>query len=196
MKFGCLLKPSIAIAIAAASTAALALTAGQGANLSVPSQAAPNAHPEVGKPSIPSDSPRSRFRTALHAWEQREYPAAAQSLREAESWIRVETTQAIGEGRLALDAAGTDLSAAGSGLVAAASWAGSGVNAAVVRVDAMSEALANEIAAGENWTRKEVASAFEALGYALDTLGNAIAAPAAADTWAMRLPNPLAAPVT
>lgn len=230
MRFRRLLTTIVVVAAAStASTAALALTAGQQLALSATSRAAPDALPDAARPSAQSDMPQSRFRAALEAWEHQDYPAAAQSIREVESWIRLETAQAVGEGRQALDAssaeldslatalergkhetreaierrfakaehalalshranaasawakdslhlASSELRAAGKGLAAAANWAGSGVNAAVVKADTMSEALANKIAAGENRTRREVASAFEALGHALDALGNAIGA--------------------
>lgn len=71
-------------------------------------------------------------------------------------------------------AAGHKLMAASRELVSAAGWAGAKLNAGVLSLDAGSQSIANRLAEGQNWSKREVAAAFHTLGKALDDLGRKI----------------------
>jgi len=91
--------------------------------------------------------------------------ALAHRAEAAESWARKE-----------YDKTGYELKAAAHDLESAAGWAGAEAKAGASGAVADTEALGDKLATGATWTRDEVGRSFDALGHALNELGNRIGA--------------------
>lgn len=89
--------------------------------------------------------------------------ALAHRYKAAESWAHK-----------AYDKAGYELKAAAHGLESAAGWAAGEAMAGASATVADTRALGDKLASGANWTRDEVAKAFEALGNSINALGREI----------------------
>jgi hypothetical protein len=89
--------------------------------------------------------------------------ALAHHVKAVESWARKE-----------YDKAGYELKAAAHGLESAADWAGVEAKASAAAAVADTKALGDKLAFGAAWTREEVAKGFEALGNAINALGQKI----------------------
>ncbi len=103
------------------------------------------------------------FASATHAL------ALAHRAKAAKSWARK-----------AYDDAGYELKAAAYGVESTASWVGGEAKGAAATATADARAVGNKLAGGGVWSKDEVAKGFEALGGALDRLGQAIGSKAKA----------------